>query len=102
MDDLISRQAVIEKLLDAENHAFNSYYKGLVKAHRIIADMPFAQPEIKKGYWIKDFGFFGAEYICSNCRRETHNAITYDLEGNQYRYEFCPHCGADMRGENNE
>ena len=46
MDDLISRQAAIDALRDAENHAFNSYYQGLKKAHKIIADLPFAQPEI--------------------------------------------------------
>jgi len=46
MDDLIRRQAVIDALRDAENHAFNSFYKGLVKAHKIIANCPSAQTEI--------------------------------------------------------
>lgn len=45
MKDLISRQAVIDELREAENHAFNSFYKGLVKAHKIIANIPSAQPE---------------------------------------------------------
>ena len=45
MDGLISRQAAIDALRDAENHAFNSYYQGLIKAHKIIADLPSAQPE---------------------------------------------------------
>ena len=44
--DTISRQAAIDALRDAENHAFNNFYKGLVKAHKIIADLPPAQPEI--------------------------------------------------------
>ena len=43
MDDLISRQAAIDALRDAENHAFNSFYKGLAKAHKIIANLPSAQ-----------------------------------------------------------
>ena len=46
MSDLIDRQAAIEALRDAENHAFNLYYQGLKKAHKIIADLPSAQPEI--------------------------------------------------------
>jgi len=46
MDDLISRQTAIEALRDAENHAFNSYYQGLIKAHKIIADLPPAQPDL--------------------------------------------------------
>ena len=37
---LISRQAAIDALRDAENHAFNSYYQGLIKAHKIIANLP--------------------------------------------------------------
>lgn len=45
MNDLISRQAAIDALRNAENHAFNGFYKGLVKAHKIIADLPPAQPE---------------------------------------------------------
>ena len=45
MEDLISREAAINALIDAENHAFNSFYKGLKKAHKIIANMPSAQPE---------------------------------------------------------
>ena len=48
-DDLISRQAAIDALRDAENHAFSSYYQGLKKAHKIIANLPSAQPERKKG-----------------------------------------------------
>lgn len=44
--DLISRQVAIDALRDAENHAFNSFYKGLAKAHKIIADLPSVQPEI--------------------------------------------------------
>ena len=40
MLDLISRQAAIDALRDAENHAFNSYYQGLIKAHKIIANLP--------------------------------------------------------------
>ena len=46
MSDLISRQAAIDALRDAENHAFNSFYKGLAKAHKIIAKLPPAQPTL--------------------------------------------------------
>ena len=53
MDDyLISRQAAIDALRDAENHAFNSFYKGLAKAHKIIADLPSAQPDAIPLEWI--------------------------------------------------
>ena len=47
MNDLISRQDAIDALRDAENHAFNLYYQGLKKAHKIIADLPSAQPDAR-------------------------------------------------------
>ena len=47
--DTIERQAAINALRDAENHAFSSYYQGLKKAHKIIAGLPSAQPELR---WI--------------------------------------------------
>ena len=42
MNDLISRDAAIEALKEAEAKASNSFYDGLVKAHKIIADQPEA------------------------------------------------------------
>lgn len=92
-DDLISRQAAIEKLRDAENHAFNSYYKGLLKAHHIIADLPSIQTEQKEGRWVymKDC----ENWFCSNCKD-----IFMLLEGTpkDNDYNYCPNCGAFMKG----
>lgn len=81
-DDLISRQATIEKLRDAENHAFNSYYKGLLKAHHIIADLPSIQTEQKIGRWIDD--------NCSECGQYVYHGDARN---------FCPNCGAKMESE---
>lgn len=52
-----------------------------------------ASTERPQGEWIKwNFKTFGAmgdwEYKCSNCEK------VYDGE-----YNFCPNCGADMRGD---
>jgi hypothetical protein len=50
------------------------------------------QPERKKGKWIdKSGGIEGAWNYCSVCGEQA-----IDL------YDFCPNCGADMRGENDE
>lgn len=38
-DEYIRKQDAIEEIRKAENHAFNSFYKGLVKAHKIVADL---------------------------------------------------------------
>lgn len=73
MNDLISRQDAIYALRNAENHAFGSYYQGLIKAHKIIADLPFAQLEICEG--CKRFGKweneveYGYSSPCTRCKR---------------------------------
>ena len=71
MDDVISRKAAIDALRDAENHAFNSYYRGLIKAHKIIAGLPSAQPEQK---------------TCDGCMWE-----------DSYSYGDCPNCSRAYR-----
>jgi len=51
--------------------------------------MPSAEPERKKGKWIdKSGGIEDAWNYCSVCGEQA-----IDL------YDFCPNCGADMRGE---
>lgn len=47
--------------------------------------------EVVHGEWIDKGEDYMIRWTCSNCgRRDTHI------------YDFCPDCGADMRGENNE
>ncbi len=54
-----------------------------------LEDLPPAQP---RGKWIHyDEGDFDYDYKCSNCGY----AVWDDSD-------FCPGCGADMRGEDNE
>lgn len=97
MSDLISRQEAIDAL---KQHYWNSE---LQKAKddpcvidamtdldiRIIKALPSVQP--RKGKWTIDPGI-GCK--CSNCGFDIGN----DLDFMEY-VNFCPHCGADMRGE---
>ena len=56
---------------------------------RDIEKLPSAEPERKRGEWIdKSGGIEGAWNYCSVCGEQA-----IDL------YDFCPNCGADMRGE---
>ena len=58
---------------------------------RGIKALPSAQPERKKGKWTaEDCHAMTYKYCCSSCRAH-HRA----------RYDFCPTCGADMRGDSN-
>ena len=60
-----------------------------------IRDLPSAQPERKKGTWINE----GRIIRCNKCKigyatvKGMKSALTYN---------FCPNCGADMRGEQDE
>lgn len=90
MSDYIRREDAIDAIMEAENHAFNSFYKGLVKAHKIVADLtPADVVPVVHGKWV-DADFCG-QYECSECGN---NAV--DL------YDFCPNCGAKMDGERKE
>ena len=101
MRDLISRQAAI----DAISYSEIAYYPGdydsevlrrdsVVKA-AILSIVPIdAEPERKKGYWI--YSSCDGEMIahkCSVCKRHA----GYSLKWMRW-YNFCPWCGAELRG----
>ena len=100
MSDLISREdarEAIEKLMDIH---FDRQVV-LAKARDAIVSLPSA--DRPTGEWInKDSSVIGITYECSNCGRDYVSAVSYDIKGNEWRYNYCPNCGADMRGENHE
>ena len=99
MDDLISRQAAIKYLMtnmnwyDEDGYESDDDYKRECITE-LINGVPSAQPEPKRGRWIYHIDdLFPAESTmeCNQCHAE--QPLTCDDE-------FCSHCGADMRGEN--
>ena len=94
MTDLISRQAAIDAL---ERGAWGKEWdKTLAKA--MIESVPSAQPERKKGFWYAlekgDKGYSAGDFKCSVCGEPNRCYVP--------KPHFCPSCGADMRGENDE
>ena len=103
MSDLISRQYVLDKfkaLCDA--CGVGEKYEGVMcrccyldDGICIVEDAPSAEPERKKGKWIYDTervmgdGWTYSQYHCSECK--------YQQIGGAVN--FCPNCGADMRGD---
>ena len=99
--DLIDRQAAIDALKEEEYPCESDYDEGymaaLDKAVWIIERwLPSAQPERKKGKWIKHpevKNIYGGLYIeCSECGEK----YVVQHIGDE---KFCRNCGADMRGE---
>ena len=63
------------------------------KAKKAKCEILAVQTERKKGKWIADNHDF---WVCSNCK------FPSEAHGANILYKFCPNCGADMRGEQDE
>lgn len=64
-----------------------------------VLEAPTVEPERKKGEWVPEFDgkFTGGAYwfSCSKCKR-----IVPEVRNGGWN--FCPNCGADMRGKHDE
>lgn len=90
-DDCVSREAVnilVDELARAisDERCCISRGRSTATIMQDILDLPSVQPKQDKGEWIAYH--LGAKWICSQCN-----------EKNDSRDNFCPNCGADMRGE---
>ena len=98
-------------ILDDGTLTITVKYGMLSKVNRVIVDeagtkfckvmYQDALPSVERvGHWIeRDDGFGDIYYECSVCK-EAFALIEGTPMDNLYY--FCPNCGADMRGENNE
>ena len=95
MNDLISRQAAIN-VADAVWSVTGD--KNVAKVWDQIKDLPSAQQERKKGKWIyhSEIGW-GDTWLCDQCGEKTTSTVM-----GKPRANYCPMCGADMRGKQDE
>ena len=96
MTDCVSREDVLKKIYLANTSPIGSE-NILQELSYSISLMPSVQPERPKGEWEWEWDMFGNETskefcYCSNCKK----GHFYD------ETNFCPNCGADMRGGKNE
>ena len=100
--DTIYREDAILAMANALWHYPNDCYKNLnvyefakALAELGLRSLPSAQPERKKGKWeITNLGAVGTFASCSECKRVVKHKAPF--------YNYCPHCGADMRGKAEE
>lgn len=91
MAEYIDREVLIENL---ERFAWEHYNINAPLLAQLITKQPAADVvEVRRGEWVKKLLFVMHNddvfaYTCSICGKES---------GTPYNY--CPHCGADMRGE---
>ena len=102
MSDLISRNDAISALKALEESAPTAQHvSAIFDCEDIIRVLPSAKPERKKSKWIHKEYFIGACYAeCNECHQHTRGIAEDNGFGFNYKfYNFCPNCGADMRGE---
>ena len=109
-EDAISRQAAIDAIVNTPSEVQNkdipltNQYDGAtyrqIEILGILEALPSVSPARPKGKWfIDERPESDREVICSNCEQPIFKFHKLDFD---YRPCFCPNCGADMRGDNNE
>ena len=108
-NDLISREALKDKLTDTINPndiAKNEWYEGYAACVQVLSDLinnapTVPLPDFKEGY--KQAILDGKTNFSRPRGRWEIRMIYYCPECGHYCGEsggdFCPHCGADMRGD---
>ena len=102
MNDYINREEVIEMLWDLVE--LENAYEMKKQAVEIVQNWePSDVRENVKGEWIDTTS--GEHYKCSHCGAlapiwiDESNSCEYDKDISEWLSDFCPNCGADMRGE---
>lgn len=62
----------------------------------IFTEQMSAQPQRMKGRWTKAYDGYDGHVKCVQCFK------TYDWDTQAQYYNFCPNCGSDNRGEDDE
>lgn len=89
MNEYINRESIYKTLLMENPFGWNN--DDLAELFRQAKPADVAP--VRHGRWIKKQGGFWETATCSNCGE---NHPTVGIVPN-----YCPNCGADMRGENN-
>ena len=97
MSDLISRQAAIngaDEIIQRDRSGNNDVVKAMTAWKEWVKALPSAEP-VRHGKWIKADSqqYFRKHYPCFTCSECGYR------KDSQKKWNYCPNCGADMRGE---
>lgn len=107
--DLISRSDLnqtINKVVDEEIGIDEKWAKGLKYSLKIIDKAPRVDAIVNtievrtQADWVENHCDYGVYYLCSNCHKMPPN-YECDYKEGAIKTNFCPNCGADMRGDSN-
>lgn len=87
MNDTISREAVADAINGIECTRHTTWYEFYQKVMTAVEKLPPAEP--KRGKWVYQMGMIKCDQCLRAIRRIDHDGLL----------NFCPNCGADMRGE---
>ena len=84
------------------NDIANNLVETIQQLEKELAELKAADVQpVKRGYWIaenRDSRGYADCYTCSHCESYVY---TYTLM-KDCEFDYCPNCGADMRGDDNE
>lgn len=107
--DLINNAPTVEPRIEYDTDG--QPYRLFMSGSQVVPDMlqGWRYEERPKGKWIGDTDYESCQgnyeaYKCSECGygidwRKHHQLMCQDKIPEEYREYYCPHCGADMRGE---
>ena len=97
MSDLIDRWNAINVLEILADKMSDGGKTVMAQAVAVLKDLQSEEPERKKGEWLhKPNEYDDDTYECSRCSEPWTLIVGTPKENNM---NFCPNCGADMRGE---
>ena len=98
MDDLISRQAAIDALIEW----YGCEPSDISAFEDIIEKMPSVTPTTKKCHNVSPDYAERDQFVCSNCGIELQDwcRVERDEDGDityhEYTFNYCPNCGAKL------
>lgn len=98
MKDLIERQDAIEEIVRWIGYIDEDM---ILRIQTGLKKLPPEKPERKIGRWFVLDECANEGICCSECHKKVFK-IDYSNIMKWKNFKFCPNCGADMRGEQNE